>query len=58
MPHDPIEKQRLYYAQIAASYNSAFAFDPEDEQFSPALSSPVARAITTLNGMVCSIPSP
>ncbi|MFN4867474.1 MAG: class I SAM-dependent methyltransferase [Cyanobium sp.] len=33
MPHDPIEKQRLYYAQIAASYDSAFTFDPEDEHF-------------------------
>jgi ubiquinone/menaquinone biosynthesis C-methylase UbiE len=33
MPDDPLEKQRLYYAQIAASYDSAFAFDPEDEHF-------------------------
>jgi ubiquinone/menaquinone biosynthesis C-methylase UbiE len=30
---NPLEKQRLYYAQIAASYDSAFAFDPEDEHF-------------------------
>lgn len=33
IPEDPIEKQRVYYAQIADSYNSAFAFDPEDEHF-------------------------
>jgi hypothetical protein len=33
IPEDPLEKQRVYYAQIADSYNSAFAFDPEDENF-------------------------
>jgi ubiquinone/menaquinone biosynthesis C-methylase UbiE len=33
MSIDPIEKQRRYYAQIADTYNSAFAFDPEDEHF-------------------------
>jgi ubiquinone/menaquinone biosynthesis C-methylase UbiE len=30
---DPVEKQRSYYAKMAAVYNDAFAFDPEDEHF-------------------------
>jgi hypothetical protein len=33
MPEDPLEKQRRYYAQIAVSYDSTFAFDSEDEHF-------------------------
>lgn len=31
--NDPLEQQRRYYAQVAAAYDSAFAFDPDDEHF-------------------------
>ena len=33
IPSDPLDQQRRYYSRVAASYNSAFAFDLEDEHF-------------------------
>jgi ubiquinone/menaquinone biosynthesis C-methylase UbiE len=32
-PIDPVELQQKYYAKVASKYNSAFAFDPEDEHY-------------------------
>lgn len=33
MSVNPLEQQRRYYAQVASTYNSAYAFDQEDEHF-------------------------